>query len=157
MKHATIAIWATLLLAGCAGTPENRPTTLSVTLTGLQEVPGPGDPDGTGTVEIRVDPRSGQVCWDLYARQVEAATAAHIHRGPAGTAGPPVITLTTPDASGRSRGCATVDVALATSIATQGPDHYVNVHNEAHPAGAIRGQLRGGNIMRQERRRTEER
>jgi len=152
MKLATIAIAGTMLLAGCAGTPEDRPTTLMVTLTGLQEVPGPGDADGTGTAEIRVDPRDGQVCWNLYARQIDAATAAHIHRGAAGSSGPPVITLTTPDANGRSQGCATVEVALARSLATQGYDYYVNVHNAAHPAGAIRGQLRGGNITRQNRR-----
>ena len=135
---------ALLILAGCATGQMNQRANLAVTMTGIQEVPGPGDPDGSGTVEIRVTPAEGQVCWDLYARGVDTATAAHIHRGAAGLAGPPVVTLTTPDAAGHSQGCATVDPALAREIAMRSFDFYVNVHTAAHPAGAIRGQLRGG-------------
>jgi hypothetical protein len=139
-------------VAGCTTAAEDQRSTLVVTMTGLQEVPGPGDPDGSGTVEVRADPRLAQVCWNLYARGIDAATAAHIHRGAAGTAGPPVLPLTTPDASGRSEGCATVDVALAREIAWRGHDFYVNVHDAAHPAGAIRGQLRATAIRRNRER-----
>jgi hypothetical protein len=133
-----------MLLAGCATGPQNQRATLMVSMNGLQEVPGPGDADGNGTVEINVVPTQGQVCWNLYARQIDAATAAHIHRGAEGIAGPVVLTLTTPDAAGHSQGCATVDPALAREIGYQGHLFYVNVHNAAHPSGAIRGQLRGG-------------
>jgi hypothetical protein len=142
---------ALLLATGCQTDPANRRATLAVTLTGIQEVPGPGDPDGTGTAEINVVPASAQLCWNVYARGIDAATAAHVHRGASGVAGPPVLTLTTPDAAGRSQGCATVDAALAREIAARGYDFYVNVHTAAHPAGAIRGQLRGGNSIRGQR------
>jgi hypothetical protein len=142
---------AALLAAGCAGPQQPPVTRLKVTMTGIQEVPGPGDPDGTGTAEIRVNAGDGQVCWDLYARQIDPATAAHIHRGGAGIAGPPVVTLTTPDAAGRSQGCASVEPEVARAMAFQGFNFYVNVHTASHPAGAIRGQLRGGAVM-QERR-----
>ena len=147
MRGLLIATGAAALLAtgGCAGGGAgNQRATLQVTMTGIQEVPGPGDPDGSGTVEIRVAPGEGQLCWNLYARGIEPATAAHIHRGAAGIAGPPVVALTTPDAAGRSQGCATLDAALAREIGMQGHGFYVNVHNAPHPAGAIRGQLRGG-------------
>jgi CHRD domain-containing protein len=145
------AATALLTLAGCAaGGPANQRATLLVTMNGIQEVPGPGDPDGSGTVEVRVEPREGQVCWNLYARGIDPATAAHIHRGAAGMAGPPVVVVTTPDAAGRSQGCASVDAAVAREIAMRGHDFYVNVHTAPHPAGAIRGQLRGG-PRRQER------
>jgi len=133
-----------LLAAGCATGPQNQRATLLVSMTGIQEVPGPGDADGNGTVEVRADPGSGEICWNLYARAIGPATAAHIHRGPAGTAGPVVLALTTPDAAGRSQGCATVAPALAREIAYQAYEFYVNVHDAAHPNGAIRGQLRGG-------------
>ncbi|HTU10177.1 MAG TPA: CHRD domain-containing protein [Allosphingosinicella sp.] len=135
---------ALMLLAGCQATPGNQSARLYVSLTGIQEVPGPGDPDGNGTVEIRVVPASGSVCWNLYARAIEPATAAHIHRGTAGTAGPPVVTLTTPDANGRSQGCAEIDRDLARHMVMAAQDFYVNVHTAAQPQGAIRGQLRGG-------------
>ena len=134
-----------LLAAGCATGPQNQRATLLVSMTGIQEVPGPGDPDGNGTVEIRVDAgqRRRSAGTSTRARS-SRATAAHIHRGAAGVAGPVVLMLTTPDAAGRSQGCATVDPALAREIAYQGHEFYVNVHDAAHPNGAIRGQLRGG-------------
>lgn len=137
------------LLSACAGGPGMQRAVLGVSMTGIQEVPGPGDPDGNGTVEVRVDPRTGEVCWNFYARQIEPATAAHIHRGTAGIAGPPVVTLTTPDANGRSQGCQIVELGLARQIGTHGYDFYVNVHTAPHPAGAIRGQLRGEGIIRE--------
>lgn len=139
-----------MLLAGCAGGPQNQRATLMVSMSGLQEVPGPGDPRGNGTVEINVVPAQGQICWNLYTREIDPATAAHIHRGAEGIAGPVVQMLTTPDAAGHSQGCATVDPALAREIAYQGHNFYVNVHTATHPAGAIRGQLRGGPLSQRQ-------
>lgn len=155
MKSLLFGAGAAVLLvsSGCAGGPGaglNR-MTLRVSMTGIQEVPGPGDPDGNGTAEIRVNVGEGQVCWNVYARDIDAATAAHIHRGAAGVAGPPVVTLTTPDSNGRSQGCTTVDPVLAREIATRGHEFYLNVHNAAHPAGAIRGQLRAETPIRSAR------
>ncbi len=144
---------ALLLATGCATDPGDQRAILAVTLTGVQEVPEPGDPDGTGTAEIRVDPSAPQVCWDLYARQIDPATAAHIHRGGAGTAGPPVITRATPDANGRSQGCVAVEQALARDLVLRAHEFYLNVHTAPHAAGAIRGQLRGGAVRGQQRRR----
>ena len=135
---------AAALAAACATAPGTQRATLAVTLTGLQEVPGPGDRDGTGTAELRVEPAQGRLCWDLYVRQTDAATAAHIHRGAAGAAGPPVVTLTTPGADGHSEGCAALDEALARQIAVEAHEYYLNVHTFAFPNGAVRGQLRGG-------------
>ena len=148
MRIALIAAGAALSLAACTtgtGVPRTR---LVATLTGLQEVPGPGDADGTGTAEFRVDPNDGQICWNLYVRQIDAATAAHIHGGGAGTAGPVTVTLATPGADGHSEGCAAVDPALARRIALQAHEYYVNVHSAAFPNGAVRGQLRGGPTSR---------
>jgi len=143
MRHLLLA-GATLLIAGCATGPQNPASFLQVSMTGIQEVPGPGAPRGNGTAEVRVNPGSGEVCWNVYARDIGSATAAHIHRGEAGIAGPVVVPLTTPDAAGHSQGCATVDSNLAREIAYQGHAFYLNVHDADHPQGAIRGQLRGG-------------
>jgi hypothetical protein len=148
MTRFTMAA-ALALLAGCQAGPGNQNARLYVSMTGIQEVPGPGDPDGNGTVEIRVSPAGGSLCWNLYARAIDPATAAHIHRGPAGAAGPPVLTLTTPDPNGRSQGCAEIDRELARHMVLAAQDFYVNIHNAAYPQGAIRGQLRGGAEPRQ--------
>ena len=133
-----------LLIAGCATGPQDQNAYLQVSLTGIQEVPGPGDPDGNGTAEVRVKPGGGEICWSVHVRAIGPATAAHIHRGDAGSAGPVAVPLTTPDSAGHSEGCTTVDPALAREIAFRGYSFYLNVHDEAHPNGAIRGQLRGG-------------
>jgi hypothetical protein len=143
MKRITIAA-ALGLLSACSMQPGNQRATLYVSMTGIQEVPGPGDPDGNGTVELRVVPSSGSVCWNLYVRAIGPVTATHIHRGAAGSAGPPVVTMTTPDAAGHSRGCAQVDQQVARTMVLAAQDFYVNVHTADHPQGAIRGQLRGG-------------
>ena len=49
MQSRKLGLAAMLLLAsGCAGAPGMQRATLNASLTGLQEVPGPGDPDGNG-------------------------------------------------------------------------------------------------------------
>ena len=133
MRASTICAGAALLLlSGCATGPGSQRATLAVTMNGIQEVPGPGDPDGSGTVEVRVTPGTRQVCWNLYARGIDPATGAHIHRGAAGTAPnvPFVLALTTPDAAGRSQGCASVDQRLAKRFAG-GRTILRNVHTRA--------------------------
>lgn len=112
---------------------------LSITsLTGDEEVPGPGDPDGRGLAVVVVT--GERVCTTVSVRGIESATAAHIHRGAAGTAGPVVVHLKTP-ARGASRSCTTVEHALARDIRQHPSEFYVNVHNTPYPAGAVRGQL----------------
>jgi len=143
MRHTIIALGAAASLASCATGPAEPRANLVATLTGIQEVPGPGDPDATGTADVRVDGAQSRLCWNVYVRQTDAATAAHIHQGGAGTAGPPVVTLTTPGPDGHSEGCLAVDQMLARRIAFQAHEYYVNVHTAAFPNGAVRGQLRG--------------
>ena len=135
------AALAALALASAvaAQTPEGgRP--LSAQLTGPAEAPTPGDPDGAGAVTVRVNPGQNQVCYELTASNIDTATMAHIHKAPAGQAGPPVVTLT-PPASGSSKGCAEVTRDLAQDLIQDPQAYYVNVHNAAFPAGAVRGQL----------------
>jgi len=147
MKRRTLTLALTILAAAsttaCATGEGMTRAELRASLTGLQEVPGPGDPDGSGTAIVRANPADAQVCWTLNVREIDTVTAAHIHRAAAGAAGPPVLTLTTPDSNGRSEGCAAVEQAVAHDIANRPFDYYVNVHTAALPQGAVRGQLRG--------------
>jgi hypothetical protein len=126
---------ASALTATAAG---GRPFTTS--LSGAEEVPGPGDADGSGWAKITVNPGLGQVCYWLEVSDIAPAAAAHIHLGPAGVAGPIVVHLAAPT-SGSSSGCADVTRDLAMSILRNPTAYYVNVHNADHPAGAVRGQL----------------
>ncbi len=117
-------------------------TRLKATLSGTVEVPGPGDPDGGGTATINLDVSKTEVCYEVTAQKVDKPTAMHIHEGEAGKAGGIVITLNTPTASDTTtKGCANADAALIGRIAGKPGSFYVNVHTQAFPNGAIRGQL----------------
>jgi hypothetical protein len=139
---------ATLLTAGMVAAPlvavpaiaADGGKKLSATLTGAAEVPGPGDPDGTGTAHLRVNIGQMQICYDLTAMNIDPATAAHIHVGAADKAGPVVVGLSAPT-GGMSSGCVSVDRQEAKDIAKNPEDYYVNVHNARYPGGAVRGQL----------------
>ena len=132
-----------LLLAACtsADLGMDGSTVLTAAMTGAAEIPGPGDPDGSGSATVRIDPlAAGRVCYDLSVADIAPATAAHIHRGALGVAGPPVVTLTAP-AAGSSTGCVDVASTIGAEILAAPAAFYVNVHNVAYPNGAIRGQL----------------
>ena len=113
---------------------------LMTSLSGAMEVPGPGDVDGTGMFHGTINPGQTKVCYTLSVAKIATATMAHVHRGASGVAGPPVITLEAP-VSGSSKACATITRALAKEIMQDPAGFYVNVHNAAYPAGAVRGQL----------------
>jgi CHRD domain len=148
-----LAALAALALAGAASAARldgadhgGRP--FSTVLTGEQEVDpvtgavGVGDPDGSGTATITVNPGQEEVCWAIRAEGITLpATAAHIHEAPVGVAGPVVVALSPPDASGFSSGCATLEREEALEILKNPEDYYVNVHTTDFPNGAIRGQL----------------
>lgn len=133
----TLSLLAALLLAMpvfAAGRP------FATTLTGAAEVPGPGDPDGSGTAELTLNPGLGEICYTLTVADIVPATAAHIHVGTSDVAGPVVVPLE-PPTTGESSACAEVDPALIRAILKNPENYYVNVHNAEYPAGALRGQL----------------
>lgn len=112
-------------------------------LRGAAEVPGPGDPDGKGQAKIFLKMEDHQVCWRIKVKDITLpAAAAHIHVGAAGVAGPVVVTLSPPNADGVSSGCTTVSHELHMNLHMHPEQYYVNVHNSAFPAGALRGQLK---------------
>jgi CHRD domain len=131
-----LAMLAALVLAlPASGAPL---VTLKASLTGEQEVPGPGDKDGSGNAVVKVF--KAKVCYTLEVRRIKPATAAHIHLGLRGEAGPIVAELKTPT-DGTSKGCVAVPRALSLGLKEHPSRYYVNVHNKPFPEGAIRGQL----------------
>jgi hypothetical protein len=120
-------------------------TKLSTDMSGAEEAPGPGDPDATGMAFISLNQGTGTVCYDLSWANIDGTVvAAHIHRGPAGVAGPVVVPLFVGQSfagTGSDSGCVTADRALIKDIRKNPTAYYVNVHSSVFPAGAIRGQL----------------
>ncbi|MGH6785435.1 MAG: CHRD domain-containing protein [Novosphingobium sp.] len=136
---ATLAA-ATLALGAVAVTAADGGRKLSTELTGADEVPGPGDPDGTGSFAARLNYGQARLCYDLSVSGIDPASMAHVHRGADGIAGPVVIGLSAPT-SGSSSGCADITRTLAEDLLKNPDGFYVNVHNAAYPGGAVRGQL----------------
>jgi len=135
--HVVLIVLAILALASIAADGGRKFTT---TLTGAAEVPGPGDPDGTGTATVTLNHGQGTVCWEITVSGIDAATRAHIHEAPLGVAGPIVVPILEPGIGSLS-GCTEVDRELIKDIIQHPEEYYVNVHNAAFPAGAVRGQL----------------
>lgn len=119
-------------------------TTFTTSLSGAEEAPGPGDPNGKGWASLDVYP-NGTVCYTGKVQAIgRAITGAHIHVGAAGAPGPVVVNLDPfgADITGNKVShCVVTSAATAAAIIANPTGYYVNVHTTAYPAGAIRGQL----------------
>lgn len=139
---ATLGMVA-MLAIGAPAYAEGRP--FSTTLTGAAEVPGPGDPDASGTALITLNQGQGEVCFDLSWAGIDGTvTAAHIHVGAAGVAGDVVVPLFAGSLAGTDRASACVagvSEELIKAIRQNPESYYVNIHSDVFPAGAVRGQL----------------
>ncbi|OEU86511.1 hypothetical protein DB35_22495 [Streptomyces abyssalis] len=163
MRVSTAAVAAALgaaaMLASTAGTATAAPADPvgghgkhTVSLDGAQEVPGPGDPDGSGVFKYQIKHRT--LCYKLSVQNIAPPTAAHIHFGQSDEAGPIAVLLNTPPADGTSKGCIRAQRTQTPENADQVLTRweldgikrnpfffYVNVHNAEFPAGAVRGNL----------------
>lgn len=109
-------------------------------LTGAAEVPGPGDPDGSGTARIILNHGQSRICYEITVSNIATPTAAHIHEAAADASGPVVVPLFM-SSGGPLSDCVDASRELIKEIIQNPGDYYVNVHNADFPPGAIRGQL----------------
>jgi hypothetical protein len=117
--------------------------TLKAALSGGEEVPGPGVDPGVGAALVEVS--GTKVCPDLKVTMGEQPTGAHIHKGAKGAAGPVFVDLKPDFAPGESaftsKTCVDVTAAQSAELLADPQAFYLNVHSDAHPNGAVRGQL----------------
>ena len=140
LAASAVAVVATAATANDGG------RTYTVAMTGAQEIsgttgaPNAGDPDGSGTGSITVNVGQGTVCWSFTVANVDAPTRGHIHRAPAGSNGGIVVTFFEANNVAMS-GCTTAPRPLLRELLVAPERFYLNLHNAAFPAGALRGQL----------------
>jgi len=135
---AALGLLATLALSGTILAAE---ATLTADLAGDAET----DEDGTGSATVVLDPEAGTACWEMTAEGIDPVTISHIHVGAEGESGDVVVDLDLDGFEGTSEGCNDAAVAETLQAIIDDPaGYYVNLHNEAFPGGAIRGQLAGG-------------
>ncbi len=153
-KAALAALLSAGLVIGVptvAGAATSVDDTIKATLSGDNEVPGPGDTNGKGKFKATLGEDS--LCYTLSVRRVDEVVAAHIHAGGEDVAGPIVVTLQTPQNKQPVSECliavpdeedtaATLSVSELAAIAADPGAYYVNVHSVEFPAGAVRGQLK---------------
>ena len=124
-------------------------TTVNAVLSGGQETP-PVDTMAHGTATFAVDANKTMITVTLNVSALNNITAAHIHFGKPGIAGPVIFplasgtfqspltkTLTAADFNAGG-GLATFADAATAVLAGQ---TYVNVHTMANPGGEIRGHI----------------
>lgn len=134
MKHVALTLTSILALASAGAYAKD----VKVDLTGAEETPPvTTSASGHGTIRLAKDK---SVSGTVKTTGIEG-TAAHIHVGAKGEAGPPIITLT--------KGADGTWTVPAGSKLTdeQWADYkagklYVNVHSEQHKPGEIRAQLK---------------
>ena len=130
-----LALIAALLLAVSAFAADK---TITVKMSGKQETPK-GDPDGKGTAKVSLLQSKGKVCFKLTWSGIGNPTAAHIHQGKKGVAGPVVIPFI--GGAAKHSGCVKADKKLIGKIIKTPASYYVNIHNAKYPGGALRAQL----------------
>lgn len=133
-----------LVVAG-AGVARTQATSVKVaaTLASANETPTPkGDVTtarGAFSGTLTRTTTGASLSWRLeFTGLTAAATAAHIHAGVPGKAGPVIVPLCSPCAS-NAHGTANITPTVLEAI--QNGSTYVNVHTNTNPAGEIRGQL----------------
>ncbi len=148
---ALAAIGVTALAVGVAigaqsETSQNQLRAGFGVLRGAQEIGndgqnGAGDRNGRGSFSGIFD--GSKLCYGLTVANIGKPVSAHIHKAPKGENGDIVVTLKQPRSGdpGASSQCVAVDGDVADDIKSNPAGFYVNVHNEAFPSGAIRGQI----------------
>ena len=134
-----LAVGAGIAVSSQLQTAATQPS-LFASLNGAREASG-GDTNGRGAFNATLD--GGKICFGLSVANIQKPLAAHIHKAGAGKSGGVVLSLKHPGKGdpGSSSACVPIESALANQIRNTPGGFYVNVHTEAFPDGAIRGQL----------------
>lgn len=138
------AMALTIIIGAATVSAGGRP--LSANLLGQNEV-NPGDPDGSGVMNLTLNSGQEEICYQLTVDQISDPTRSHIHHAEAGVNGPIVVTFfdtVIPDpvpVPDDLQGCVDAPADLIKEIRKNPAGYYINVHNADFPGGAVRGQL----------------
>ena len=130
-----------LVSAAIAGGANGNTHRVKATLTARAEVPKPRGAKGTGffTASFVENAKGGVMKWQLtFTGLTGRATAADIHLGKRGVAGPVIVPLCGPCQSGQSSMTAIAKDTIAALLSGRA---YVNVHTKRNAGGEIRGQI----------------
>jgi hypothetical protein len=135
MKKMVLML-ASLALVACAGGMTSGGSTVTLNLSGAQEVPPVSVPgSGSGSFTIGED---GSVTGSVSTTGVEG-TMAHIHMGARGANGPVIVPLTKNGNTYAAPAGAKLNDAQMQAF--KAGNLYVNVHTAKNKGGEVRAQL----------------
>ena len=138
MRKTLLAITAVAAI-GSFGAAHAATELYSASLEGPSETP-PNKTLGYGQFAGTLNTETKVLTYNLsYQNLTGPAAAAHIHSGPPGQAGPPVVPFTGDLASPIIGKATLTDAQMADLKAGK---WYVNVHTAANKGGEIRGQIK---------------
>lgn len=133
------ALLAAASMATAGHSTQAKTVKFSAALNKGQEVPSPKGTKMGASGRFTATLTGTSLKWKLtFTHLTGAATAAHIHDGVKGKAGPVLSPLCGPCTSGVT-GTITLTSAQVTAIMNR--KYYVNVHTAKNPGGEIRGQI----------------
>ncbi|WP_187414326.1 CHRD domain-containing protein [Nonomuraea sp. PA05] len=115
---------------------------LAAGLRGANEVGSPGDRNGRSTVVLKIS--GNEVTFAARWNKIGTPTAGHVHAGARGVNGDVRLDLltTSPPSSVRGvTGTVTATNELVQALVADPGAFYANLHDAAHPKGAVRGQF----------------
>ena len=139
---------AAIVVPAIAPAKPERGVKLRAILKGKNEVPGPGDPTGTGKVSLVLQAKKARVCFTLSVGDLAPITSGFIFEGSRDEAGAPVLRLFRDaagldgDGSFDQRCRRGVDKKLIRAVASKPDRYFVNIRNNEYPDGAVRGPLK---------------
>ena len=153
MSRRILGLATTVLLVAGLDWPAShgsklRATVYTVHMNGGQETPA-NNTKGTGSATFTLD--GTKLNYSIEIKDLSGpATAAHIHVGAMGVAGPPVYTFTVKALASGTVAQGTIDLTRDASAGVSSDsltrllasgNAYVNVHSKNFPNGEIRGQV----------------
>ena len=141
---AIVLVLVAIPLAALAAQASMSPV-VSAKLTGGAEAPKKGPSAGKGTAVIHLNATKATACWSFknVSGLGGTPTAAHIHKGGKGKAGPVAVPF---GGTYKASGCQKSTKAAIEAIESHPDQYYVNIHTARYPDGAVRGQLVAGMI-----------
>ena len=131
-----VGAWLTMPFASAAT------TNVQATMDAAEEVPNPGPAGAKGTAKLVLDDAANTLCYELTWEGIKEPTAAHVHTGAKGVAGPVAVDFKLKENGPKA--CVPADPTVLGRVRDNPGGHYVNVHTADYPRGAIRGQLAAG-------------
>lgn len=141
-RIALFTLIAASTILGVGGPATADSATLVAYMTGAQERPNPGDPDGIGRAVVFINDDTNTICVATQFTGIDMPlTGYHIHIAPPGAPGPIVVPFNTPTSQSDYQCRVVENEALLDNIAANPHQYYINLHNTPFPGGALRGQL----------------